>query len=76
MYVGGNRLLVAPPGSSLPWSSDVGSGGAVTATVKATADNDYAGQKVILTMLSLRLHLLEMETVMHQDIAQRIAMEV
>ena len=41
---GGKRLLIAPHESSLPWSSDVGSGGAVTATVKATADNDYAGQ--------------------------------
>ena len=41
---GGKRLLIAPHESSLPWSSDVGSGGAVTATVKATADGDYAGQ--------------------------------
>ena len=41
---GGRRLLIAPHESSLYWSSVAGSGGAVTTTVKTTADVDYAGQ--------------------------------
>lgn len=41
---GGRRLLIAPHESSLYWSSVAGSGGAVTTTVRATADVDYAGQ--------------------------------
>lgn len=41
---GGRRLLIAPHESSLYWSSVAGSGGAVTTTVKTTADIDYAGQ--------------------------------
>ena len=41
---GGRRLLIAPHESSLYWSSAAGSGGAVTTTVKAVADVDYAGQ--------------------------------
>lgn len=41
---GGIRLLIAPHESTLYWSSAVGSGGAVTTTVKAVADVDYAGQ--------------------------------
>ena len=41
---GGRRLLIAPHESPLYWSSAAGSSGAVTTTVKAVADIDYAGQ--------------------------------